>query len=363
MHHLSGIYIKEDKQTLIEDKNYYTFKMVYPQKEREYYVEDKNEFLCWVSHLSKAIGFFDLNIRYEIGQKLGNGKFGIVKLATNKKTGEKYAAKFMCKKEMSNTDLELVRTEIEVLKVCQHPNIIRIYDIFENMDSLYICKVYLIIPLTVMEFCEGGDLFSRLDKTKFKITEKKAVSYIHQILLALSYLHEYGVAHRDLKPENILMANKSEDSQLKLIDFGLSKIIGPNDTCTEPYGTLSYVAPEVLMEKPYNKQVDMWSLGVMAYLFCVGFLPFDHRDEREIAKQTMCDPTPFPSSYWNKVSIEAKQFVDACLQKKPSRRMTVNEALIHPWIKKFDEVAIVDKRRQSKLLKDSTDFELFTKKD
>lgn len=300
MHHLSGVYIKEDKPTVIENKTYYTFKMMYPQKDREYFVEDKNEFYEWIKKLSKAIGFLDLSLKYEIGPKIGNGKFGLVKLATNKETGQKLAAKFMSKKEMSNVDLELVRTEIEILKVCQHPNIIRIYDIFENMDSVYV----------LMEFCEGGDLFTRLEKSKFKIPEKKAANYIHQILTAVCYLHEYGITHRDLKPENILMSDKSEDSTLKLIDFGLSKIIGPNETCTEPYGTLSYVAPEVLMEKPYNKQVDMWTVGVMAYLFCVGFLPFDHKDEREIAKQTMCDPTPFPTSYWSKVSNDAKLFVD-----------------------------------------------------
>jgi len=210
-----------------------------------------------------------------------------------------------------------------------------------------------------MEYCDGGDLFTRLEKSKFKISEKKAVSYVHQTLLALCYLHEYGITHRDLKPENILMSDKSDEAQLKLIDFGLSKIIGPNETCTEPYGTLSYVAPEVLMERPYSKMVDMWTVGVMAYLFCVGFLPFDHKDEREIAKQTMCDPTPFPSAYWNKVSNEAKLFVDACLQKNPSKRMSVKEALVHPWIKKFENPDLVDKRRQSKLIKES-DFELFT---
>jgi len=300
MHHLSGVYIKEEKPTLIESTTFYTFKMIYPQKEREYFVENKDQYNDWVKRLSKAIGFVDLTNKYEIGPKLGNGKFGLVKLAVSKKDGSKYAGKFMSKKEMSNVDLELVRAEIEILKVCQHPNIIRIYDIFENMDSYYI----------FMEFCDGGDLFTRLEKTKFKIPEKKAAFYIHQILTALCYLHEYGITHRDLKPENILMSDKSEEAQLKLIDFGLSKIIGPNETCTEPYGTLSYVAPEVLMEKPYTKQVDMWTVGVMAYLFCVGFLPFDHRDEREIAKQTMCDPTPYPSSYWGKISNDAKLFVD-----------------------------------------------------
>jgi calcium-dependent protein kinase len=140
MHHLSGVFIKEDKVTVIEEKTYYTFKMIYPQKDRDYYVESKEEYHNWVKYLSKAIGFFDLSTKYEIGSKLGNGKFGLVKLAINKSNDQKYAAKFMSKKEMSNVDLELVRTEIEILKVCQHPNIIRIYDVFENVDSFYICK-------------------------------------------------------------------------------------------------------------------------------------------------------------------------------------------------------------------------------
>lgn len=140
MHHLSGVFIKEDKVTVIEEKTYYTFKMVYPQKDRDYYVESKEEYQNWIKYLSKAIGFFDLSTKYDIGSKLGNGKFGLVKLAINKSNDQKYAAKFMSKKEMSNVDLELVRTEIEILKVCQHPNIIRIYDVFENVDSFYICK-------------------------------------------------------------------------------------------------------------------------------------------------------------------------------------------------------------------------------
>ena len=131
MHHLSGVYIKEEKPTLIESTTFYTFKMIYPQKEREYFVENKDQYIDWVKRLSKAIGFVDLTYKYEIGPKLGNGKFGLVKLAVSKKDGSKYAAKFMSKKEMSNVDLELVRAEIEILKVCQHPNIIRIYDIFK----------------------------------------------------------------------------------------------------------------------------------------------------------------------------------------------------------------------------------------
>lgn len=101
---------------------------------------------------------------------------------------------------------------------------------------------------------------------------------------ALYYLHSFGVAHRDLKPENILMTTNEDDAELKIVDFGLSKIIGPNESSMDPFGTLSYVAPEVLLHKPYGKEVDLWSLGVITYLMLCRVLPFDDDEEKEIAR-------------------------------------------------------------------------------
>lgn len=98
-----------------------------------------------------------------------------------------------------------------------------------------------------MELLQGGDLFSYLEKRKFSIPEKRAKQLSHQIATALYYLHSYGIAHRDLKPENILMSDNTDQADLKIVDFGLSKIIGPNETSLDPFGTLSYVAPEVLL--------------------------------------------------------------------------------------------------------------------
>lgn len=129
------------------------------------------------------------------------------------------------------------RREIEILKMCQHPHIIRLLDIFENQDYIYI----------IMEQLNGGDLFSYLEKRSFTVPEARAKQLSHQIATALYYLHSYGVAHRDLKPENILMADNTDTANLKIVDFGLSKIIGPNETSLDPFGTLSYVAPEVLL--------------------------------------------------------------------------------------------------------------------
>jgi serine/threonine protein kinase len=103
------------------------------------------------------------------------------------------------------------------------------------------------------------------------------------------------------------MVDMGEESDLKIVDFGLSKIIGPNETSLDPFGTLSYVAPEVLLQKPYGKEVDLWSLGVIIYLLLSRVLPFDDEDDREIARQTIYDAPDFNFHPWEKVSKEGKE--------------------------------------------------------
>lgn len=197
-----------------------------------------------------------------------------MRAAIHRKTGKRVAVKVMKKAIMTPQDVELVKQEIEILKLCQHPNIVRLLDLFENPDYSYI----------VMEMLEGGDLFSYLEKRKFRVIETRAAKIVHSLSAALYYLHSYGIVHRDIKPENVLMADKSENSDVKIVDFGLSKMVGPAQLCSEPFGTLSYVAPEVLLQKPYGKAVDIWSIGILAFLMMAGALPFDHEDDREVAK-------------------------------------------------------------------------------
>jgi serine/threonine protein kinase len=195
-------------------------------------------------------------------------------LAIHKKTHKNVAVKILKKAKMTTQDLELVKREVDILKLCQHPNVIRLLDIFENYDCFYI----------VTELLPGGDLFQYLEKREFKLTEERACKIVHSIATALYYLHSYGIAHRDLKPENILMIDPTDESDIKIVDFGLAKMVGPNEKCTEPFGTLAYVAPEVLMQQPYDKSVDVWSLGVIAYLLLSGSLPYDDDDEKEIVR-------------------------------------------------------------------------------
>ena len=324
MHNLSGVFIKENPTNVFNDMTFYSFSLIFPSKTRIYYTPKKADYEKWVNKLKEATGYTNLMDIYEIGKKLGNGKFGLVKRGVNKKTKKEVAIKIMAKNDMKNEDMELVRTEIEILKICQHPNIIHLYEVFENKDYYYI----------IMECCSGGDLFSYIEKRHFKLPEKRACEIVYKILLALFYLHSYGIIHRDIKPENILMVNSTENSDIRLVDFGLSKILGPNEFCTEPYGTLSYVAPEVLLEKPYNNKIDCYSLGVATYLMVSGSLPFDHpKNDKEIARQTVQDEIPFKKIVWKNISEECVLFIKGLMEKNPEKRMSVKDALDHDWIK------------------------------
>lgn len=140
MHNLSGVFIESGEKVNMEGMDLFTFNIIYPKKARLYYVESELEYNTWMEKIKRTIGFSNLTDKYEVRQKLGKGKFGLVRLGIDKNTQRKVAIKIMNKKEMNNQDLELVKTEIEILKVCQQPNIIRLYDVYENLDYIYIGK-------------------------------------------------------------------------------------------------------------------------------------------------------------------------------------------------------------------------------
>ena len=349
MHNLNGLFLQKEKSVEYEGVTYYSFSMVYPTKTRIYYCKNEKEYNEWIEKLKIATGYTNLLEIYDVKNKLGSGKFGLVKLGIHKKTGQKVAIKIMKKSTMDSSDLELVRTEIEILKICQHPNIIRLYNVFENADYLYI----------IMEYCYGGDLFSYLENRHFRLSEKRASTIIHQMATAVYYMHSFGVVHRDLKPENVLMTSTDEDSDIRILDFGLSKILGPYEKCDEPYGTLTYCAPEIIVDEPYAKPVDLWSLGVMTYLMVSGKLPFNSEDENEIARQVVYDePNYTRNPVWKTISPECLDFIKRLLDKNQNKRMTIKEVLEHKWIKMYDENKLSEKRQS--IGGGEKDFELYS---
>ena len=348
MHNLSGVFIKKGEDFEYDGKKYLSIVIVY-KSEKSYYFDNEDDFNIWFEKLNAAVQNKSLFDKYEVKQKIGKGKFGLVKFGINKETKQQVAIKIMAKKNMDKSDLELAKVEIDILKIGQHPNIIKLYDIYENENYIYI----------IMEYCSGGDLLSYFEHYEYELKETKVCEIIHKLSMAIYYLHSYGIVHRDLKPENILMTDLTPEADIRLLDFGLSKIVGNEEKCTEPYGTLSFVAPEVLQGKPYDKSVDLWSIGIITFLLLCGYLPFDDKhSEREIARQTIQDPVPFESKIWSKYSSEAKNFVEGLLQKKPEKRLSIKEVLEHPWIKKMDKVP--EKRKNGN--KKESKFGFYTSK-
>jgi calcium/calmodulin-dependent protein kinase I len=258
---------------------------------------------------------------YDIGEELGRGAFSVVRLAVNKKDGSKWAVKIIDKKS-AGQDMDRLETEIEILKKVSHPNIICLKDIYDTKTTFYI----------VTELVTGGELFDKIVEVG-NYSEKDAAVLVQKMLSAIGYLHSLGIVHRDLKPENLLLKDGSDISEVKLADFGLSKIVGQKVMMQTACGTPGYVAPEVLQAQGYGPEVDLWSIGVITYILLCGFPPFYHEELPELFEQIMSADFDFPEEYWDSVSGEAKDFIKKLLVVKPAERLSVDAALNHPWIR------------------------------
>ncbi|XP_025013606.2 CDPK-related protein kinase isoform X2 [Ricinus communis] len=226
--------------------------------------------------------------------------------------------------------VEDVRREVKILKaLAGHGNLIQFYDAFEDIDNVYI----------VMELCEGGELLDRILSRGGKYSEDDAKAVLVQILNVVAFCHLQGVVHRDLKPENFLYTSKEENSQLKVIDFGLSDFVRPDERLNDIVGSAYYVAPEVL-HRSYSTEADVWSVGVIAYILLCGSRPFWARSESGIFRAVLKADPSFDEAPWPSLSLEAKDFVKRLLNKDPRKRMTAAQALSHPWIRNHNDVKV-----------------------
>ena len=274
--------------------------------------------------------------KYKILSKLGSGSFGKVYLAQNKFTKEKVALKQIKK---SNKDLLSdgeIKDEIEILKTLDHPDIVRIIESFNTKDSYVL----------VTEYCEGGELF---DQVKNQLSETQIAVIFKQLLSGLAYLHSHNIVHRDLKLENILIqeTEKSKTTgedlfNIKIIDFGTARIFDNKKRKPQSIvGSSYYIAPEVLKQK-YNKECDLWSVGVILYMFIVGHAPFDGVDDDEITDNIQKGVYRKDDKRWKKASKEVKDLIQKLLVYQPKKRLTALQALKHPWFKITDSNILYD---------------------
>lgn len=258
-----------------------------------------------------------------MGDKLGEGAFSVVKLATHKQTGEKVAIKCIDRRGLAKDDEDALRQEVSIMKTLNHENIVKFFDFFEEPKYFYV----------VLEFVEGGELFDRI-VTKTFYNEKEARDVVLTVLNGIKYCHDKGIAHRDLKPENLLLTSKQDDCFVKIADFGFAIRGAEKNALKTQCGTPGYVAPEILQNQPYDRAVDMWSIGVITYVLLGGYPPFHEDNEHMLFKKIKKGKFEFHEEYWAHISQEAKDFISSLIKVNSKERLTVEGALGHPWLQR-----------------------------
>ena len=262
-------------------------------------------------------------------KEISVGSRGKVFRVKNKSTGEYFVCKQLIKSKI--TDMKKLDQEISIMSKADHPNIIRLYEVYENNRYINL----------IMEECVGGELFERIAKrieNHLMFNEKQAANIIAQIMSAVSYCHSQGICHKALKPDNILYSTKDDNSPLKVIDFGLSSIFKPSGEggekklMTNQVGTAYYVSPEII-QGSYDERCDIWSVGVILYILLCGYPPFNGPNDNEIYKKILNMDLKFPEDEWSNISDDAKDLLRHMICGQ-NARYTAAQVLEHKWVKK-----------------------------
>ncbi|KAM6961084.1 death-associated protein kinase 2 [Aplochiton taeniatus] len=275
---------------------------------------------------------------YEIGEELGSGQFAVVKRCRERSTGAEYAAKFIRKRQSRasrrGVRREEIEREVDILQQLQHPNIITLHDVFENRTDVVL----------VLELVSGGELFDFLAH-KESLSEEEATQFIKQILDGVHFLHSKRITHFDLKPENIMLLDKNVPlPRIKLIDFGLAHKIEAGVEFKNIFGTPEFVAPEIVNYEQLGLEADMWSIGVITYILLSGASPFLGETKQETLGNISGLNYEFDEEFFSSTSELAKDFISKLLVKDTRKRLTIQEALHHPWIKPLNPRQAMVKR-------------------
>ena len=267
---------------------------------------------------------------YTLGKLLGRGGFGqVYRCSLKAEPNVEYAVKVIVKTpDLSASTIEDVFQEIRILKSLSGVrHVVQIIDFFDDEDAYKI----------VLELCTGGELFYRIvDSPTGRYSERDAARVVREMLEVVGACHFRGVIHRDIKPENFLFCTDDEDSELKMVDFGLSTFYKADQRFDELCGTAYYLSPEML-DRGYGPECDVWSVGCIMFILLTGKPPFNGKSNTGIFKGIMDSDAVlahhFKGSPWPSISAEAKELLSALLTRDPEVRMTAAQALTHPWVR------------------------------
>ncbi|NWX84148.1 ST17A kinase, partial [Nothoprocta ornata] len=259
------------------------------------------------------------------------GKFAVVKKCIQKGTEKEFAAKFMRKRRKGQDCRMEIIHEIAVLELAQcNLWVINLHEVYETATEM----------ILVLEYAAGGEIFDQcVAEREEAFKEKDVKRLMKQILEGVSFLHRNNVVHLDLKPQNILLTSKSPLGDIKIVDFGLSRIMKSSEELREIMGTPEYVAPEILSYDPISTATDMWSIGVLAYVMLTGISPFLGDDKQETFLNISQMNVSYCGEDFDLISESAVDFIKTLLVKKPEERATAEECLQHPWLQQSQHAA------------------------
>ncbi|XP_053532855.1 serine/threonine-protein kinase BRSK2 isoform X2 [Ictalurus punctatus] len=251
---------------------------------------------------------------YRLEKTLGKGQTGLVKLGVHCITGQKVAIKIVNREKLSESVLMKVEREIAILKLIEHPHVLKLHDVYENNKYLYL----------VLEHVSGGELFDYLVK-KGRLTPKEARKFFRQIISALDFCHSHSICHRDLKPENLLL---DEKNNIRVADFGMASLQVGDSLLETSCGSPHYACPEVIRGEKYDgRRADVWSCGVILFALLVGALPFDHDNLRQLLEKVKSGVFHMPHF----IPPECQALLRGMIEVNPEKRLTLEAIQKHPW--------------------------------
>jgi serine/threonine protein kinase len=256
---------------------------------------------------------------YDICEEIGTGAFGVVHRCVEKSTGKNFVAKFV--NTPYPTDKNTVKAEIALMNQLHHPKLLNLHDAFEDQHEMVL----------VLEYLSGGELFDQIANDDYKMTEAEVIHYVKQVCEGLCHMHEQNIVHLDVKPENIMCTTK-KSRDVKLIDFGLSAKLDPEQVVKVSTATADFASPEVADHEPVGFYTDMWAVGVLSYILLSGLSPFAGSDHDDTLENVRKCAWKFDSEGFRNISDIGRDFISKLLLKVPQKRMTVHEALDHPWL-------------------------------
>nr|CAI5840669.1 unnamed protein product [Callosobruchus analis] len=269
-----------------------------------------------IVHIEPGLEFVN---RYEVLEELGKGRFGVVHKVVEKRSGQKFAAKFVrCR---TAKDRDKVQDEIDIMNMLRHQKLLQLAAAFENPREM----------VMVMEYISGGELFERVVADDFTLTEKDCILFMRQICEGVAYMHRQQVVHLDLKPENI-MCHTRLSHEIKIIDFGLSQKIDPSKPIRVLFGTPEFIPPEIISYEPIGVESDMWSIGVICYVLLSGLSPFMGDNDSETFANITRAYYDFEDEAFNTVSQDARDFISALFVKRKEERLSAEQCLKHVWL-------------------------------